>query len=118
MFNMVINLNDEVLVKLTPYALDLMLKNHNDLYNHCKTTDIPPFTSPCANNEGFTRMLLWEVMQEFGKYMYNFNPEPFFENNELHILTDTKIESESEQEKKLAFQEFMLKVTSTHKVPK
>lgn len=78
------NVNDEVLVKLTPYALTIMVENHFKLFNGARYA--PRFEAPAADAEGWSRMQLWRVMQEFGSAMYNGNPNQCFEGNMVRLL--------------------------------
>ncbi len=80
------NLNDEVLVKLTPYALALMVENHFKLFNGAKHA--PRFQPPEADENGWCRMQLWRVMQEFGRAMWNGNQNQCFDGNVVRLLTD------------------------------
>ena len=79
-----LNVNDEVLVRLTPYALALMMENHFKLF--CGAKHAPRFAAPEADSEGWTRMQLWRLMQEFGGGMYNGNPNQCFEGNVVRLL--------------------------------
>ena len=78
------NVNDEVLVKLTPYALALMVENHFKLFNGARYA--PRFEAPTADAEGWSRMQLWRVMKEFGSAMYNGNLNQCFEGNVVRLL--------------------------------
>lgn len=79
-----LNVNDEVLVKLTPYALAILVENHFKLFNGAKHA--PRFEPPKVDADGWSRMHLWRLMQEFGGAMYNGNPNQCFEGNTVRLL--------------------------------
>jgi hypothetical protein len=77
--NTFININNEVLVKLTPYAHEIMREKHFKLYNGA--AHAPEFKFPEADEDGYTKIQLWELMREFGDAMYNGNPRQCFVDN-------------------------------------
>jgi len=83
---MEINLNDEVMVKLTPYAIAVMEENHFNLFKGAKYA--PRFIPPPADSEGWSRMQLWGLMLEFGNSMQNGTPNQCFEGNVVRLISE------------------------------
>lgn len=79
-----INLNETVMVRLTPYAIALMTENHFKLFNGARFA--PPFVAPEKDADGWSRMQLWNLMNEFGDAMYFGNPNSCFEGGVLRFV--------------------------------
>lgn len=82
--NVKFNLNDHVLVKVTSEGIEALRENHDQL-NAFLGGRLSDFTPPQVDENGYTRMQLWCVMQEFGPHirMGNLPPietEMFFES--------------------------------------
>lgn len=80
---MQMNLNDSVRVQLTEEGKRIF-------YEHCHRDGMPPkmaleiFQKHIKSQE----FQLWELMNIFGKYMYNGNPNLPFVNNTLEIIAE------------------------------
>ena len=65
-----LNLNSYVRIKLTEFGLKELKK---------KNPSIGEFIPPKTDKDGFCQMQLWDVMNTFGKYLYNGSPNIPFE---------------------------------------
>lgn len=81
-----LNINSYVRIKLTRVGIQRLRSNHKKMFEYypsCKTKFIPPE----VDEEGFSEMQLWKVMQNFGDLLYIGSTElPF----ELDIKIDDK----------------------------
>jgi len=67
---MKINLNQNVKVKLTKAGLFALECNHlRDYKNIYQTEDVPKFTPPEVDNEGYTTFQLWILMNQLGPHI-------------------------------------------------
>lgn len=80
------NINSDVNIKLTDAGIVILKSRHENMLK--KYADNPAvlkrlgeFKTPEVDENGYTRMQMWEVMNIFGKYMYNGNPDLPFEMN-------------------------------------
>ena len=74
------NVNDYVLVKLTPVGKDLLKKNDRPI--------------PDENSEGWSRWQLWELASAFGDHMYNGCQIPFETSIQFeHIANADKVDA-------------------------
>ena len=79
-----IDTSDIVLVKLTPYALNVMSETHFMRFHNKQY--FPPFLAPEKDEDGWSRMELWRLMREFGAVMRMGNPDRCFEGNVVRLL--------------------------------
>lgn len=70
------NLNYAVKVKLNDDGIDILRKNHEVLYSHIGLLDSHPF-SVKLDEEGYYRVQLWTLMQDFGPYISLGRIPPF-----------------------------------------
>lgn len=75
------NINDEILIKLTPIGKDLLKKEHDELFKmytaeNKKDLGIE-FTIPKEDEDGYSEWQLWKLMSILGKYCYNGCNPPF-----------------------------------------
>lgn len=73
----IFNLNDYVNIKLTETGIAILKEEHDKYLKEYAGE----FKYPEIDENGYTQMQMWEVMQIFGKYMYNGNPNLPFEPN-------------------------------------
>lgn len=79
------NVNDCILIKLTDYGKELIIKDYGYSYfEHCVENN--------KNEQGYYRLQLWTVMSYFGKYLYNGCKLPFEPN--IYVGTDNSISGE------------------------
>lgn len=71
------NVNDYVKIKLTDAGIAILKSRHDDILKPY----VGEFKTPQVDENGYTQMQMWEVMQVFGNYMYNGNPNIPFETN-------------------------------------
>lgn len=77
---MILNLNSEVTVTLTKYGAKIYNKYYKKFY-----TSSPSFECD-AVEEGFVyKTELWHLMQIYGEWLYNGNPDIPFKENKLEI---------------------------------
>lgn len=89
-----LNLNSYVGVKLTDEGLRILEYQHNELLKGMKpevAATVGAFKAPQVDEEGYSQILLWQLMQSFGNYVYAGNPKPPFEMN-IKILDKYLIE--------------------------
>ena len=70
------NINQYVGVKLTDEGLRILESQHNELLKSMTpeaAKSVEPFVAPPVDEEGYSQILLWELMHSFGKYMYYEN---------------------------------------------
>ncbi len=62
-----ININDSVLIKLTPHGINVLRERWNEVFH-----DDPeyPFKPPDVDENGYSQMQLWDVMNRFGSNTY------------------------------------------------
>lgn len=75
-----LNINSEVRIKLTPFDIKRLKENYEEIrkdYPH--VTD--EFKLPEVDENGFSKMPLWEVMNNFGDLLFNGSSNPPFEIN-------------------------------------
>lgn len=78
------NINSYVCIRLTETGISILREHHNRILKAYAGRPIlleaiGEFKMPEVDENGYTQMQLWEVMQEFGNYMYQANPNPPFE---------------------------------------
>lgn len=56
------NINEDVYLKLTKIGIAILKKRHEELVG-------TPYKGPRVDENGYTKMQLWEVMQIFGNYL-------------------------------------------------
>jgi hypothetical protein len=66
------NINDYIKVKLTDLGRLQIVKNHNELFG--ENAHLYPVRFPEVDDDGWSKMQHWEVMNEFGKHMWNGAP--------------------------------------------
>lgn len=80
------NVNDMVRVKLTDYGLECISKNHNRLYGD-RAESFRDYV-PTADENGWTKWQLWDLMHEFGPHLSKgLNNVPF--ETEIEILNES-----------------------------
>jgi hypothetical protein len=78
------NINDVVLVKLTDVGVAALKHEHDVVWAGYPSP--PAFSPPPADNEGFVKFQLWELMSKFGRYTV-FSAMPPIET-EIRLLGD------------------------------
>lgn len=82
---MKININDCVLVRLTPYGEKLWAE-HWTRFPETGFTNVPDAVRKSVTEpDGRIRFQLWDMMAVFGKAMYNGNPNIPFQDNVIYI---------------------------------
>ena len=76
------NINDEVYVKLTPYGKAI----HKASWDKYMQASNFTYKEPDVNIVGLTKFPLWELMNIFGYCMYMGNTEIPFEFNEITVV--------------------------------
>jgi len=79
------NLNHHVKVKITEHGLECMRKKHEEICAVLPDWNID-FRPPDVDEEGYTRMQLWCVMETFGQHMGNGKKLPI----ETFIVLENK----------------------------
>lgn len=77
------NINDKVLVKLTPIGHALLAANYGKAFEGHPS--LPPYKPPPADSEGWTEFQLWVLMAEFGPHLYNGRIGTLFVDNEVRL---------------------------------
>lgn len=77
------NINDKVLVRLTPIGHALLAANHAKLFEGARR--VPEFVPPRTRPDGWTEFQLWVLMAEFGPHCYNGRFGQLFIDNEVRI---------------------------------
>ena len=97
------NINNEVRVKLTDEGIRIYEKRYRDitkrLPNEAKK-HMERFRRPESDEEGYSRMQLWELMNLYGEYMYNGNMDIPFET-EIDIPDEYLISHTEQSGKKM-----------------
>lgn len=62
-----LNLNDNVLVKLTPRGLAILREQHEAMNKSWRRND--PFREPEVDDDGWTKVQLWTLFQDFGQHV-------------------------------------------------
>ena len=80
------NINDYVNIKLTEAGIAILKRRHDNILkayagNPEVLKTLGEFKTPEVDENGYTQMQMWEVMQAFGNYMYNGDPNIPFEMN-------------------------------------
>ena len=78
------NVNDYVWVMLTPDGLKILKQNTDQLRR--AFPDLPKFTPPPTDENGYTRYQMWALMKAFGEYMVWGGSSPF----ETTVFFETK----------------------------
>lgn len=78
------NINDCVKIKLTETGIAILKNRHDSILkayadNPEVLKTLGEFKNPEVDENGYTEMQMWEVMNLFGNYMYNGNPDMPFE---------------------------------------
>ena len=76
------NVNQNVKVKITPYGKECLRRNY-DRKMSCYAELVYPFELPKEDEDGYTTFQLWDLMREFGEYMFMGNKNPFAMNIKL-----------------------------------
>ena len=76
---MIVNVNDTVKVKLTPYGHYAHQKEFESLRSTCPSLS---YIHPKVDADGYSRFQIWELMNCFGPYMV-VGSKPLFENNNI-----------------------------------
>ena len=80
-----LNINSYVKIKLTPFGIEKLKEEHENLRNKCASigniTIAETLEIPEVDEEGYSKMQLWKVMNIFGKYLYNGSINLPFETN-------------------------------------
>ena len=79
---MLVNINDTVKVKLTPFGKKMLEKDHYELFP--KHSYNYPFTQKPEDAEGYSSWQLWSLMTQLGDYLS-------FGSSELPFESDIKI---------------------------
>lgn len=80
------NINNYVKVKLTDKGKDIYFHRHDEINAHYKKKVIKP-SYPKADDDGYTKFQLWNLMEIYGKYCtlgseLPFDSEIIFEEKE------------------------------------
>jgi hypothetical protein len=78
-----LNVNDEVLVRLTPQGHARLMANHAELFKGISYA--PEYVPPKRTADGWDRFQLWVLMAAFGPYLHNGMTGQFFINNEVRL---------------------------------
>lgn len=62
-----LSINSHVRIKITPFGIAKLKEQHERLFKNWST--IPDFIPPKVDKDGYSTMLLWQVMNNFGEYM-------------------------------------------------
>lgn len=79
-----LNMNEAVLIKIKQRGHEIMRERHEALRREFPT--VGPYRPPDVDANGYTRMQLWCVMQEFGPHI-TMGFEPPFETEILIPVT-------------------------------
>lgn len=68
------NVNDEVMIKLNEIGIAILKKEHDDLLKcfadqPTALESLGEFQIPIVDENGYTKMPLWQVMNTFGKHL-------------------------------------------------
>ena len=69
------NVNEYVWVKLAPIGLAILKCHHDGL--RATFPNLPEFTPPPTDENGYARFQLWSLMEDFGDYMAWGREAPF-----------------------------------------
>ncbi len=72
------NFNDFVYIKPTEEGFKILKDNYNKIMGDM--AKIYKYEEPKVDENGYIEMQLWQVMQNFGEYMYNGNMNLPFES--------------------------------------
>lgn len=72
-----VNINDQVLIRLTDHGRECLLKNYDQLKAIHGGKFPFPFKLPKEDNEGRSRWQLWRLLEEFGPHMHMGSKLPF-----------------------------------------
>lgn len=75
-----LNINSEVRIKLTSFGIERLKKNHEELRKNYPSA-IGEFKLPDVDENGFSKMQLWVIMNTFGDLLFNGSPNLPFEMN-------------------------------------
>ena len=76
------NINEHVKVKLTEKGRDIYFHRYDNWLNQYPTAAyVPIATYPEVDEDGYTEIQLWHLMEIFGPSLYNGCIVPFEENN-------------------------------------
>ena len=78
------NMNNYVNIKLTEAGIAILKSRHDNLLKAYASNPevlktLGEFKTPEIDENGYTQMKMWEVMQTFGNYMYNGDSDIPFE---------------------------------------
>jgi hypothetical protein len=80
----VLNVNDNVHVRLTEFGIEQFKKWHNATWSTIPVET--PDSSPPIDKDGWSKFQLWVLMDIFGSVMYNGGPVPFETEIEFRSL--------------------------------
>lgn len=63
-----LNINSYVRIKLTDYGLEILRSNHERISEETKSDS--EFVPPEVDEKGYSKMMLWQVMNIFGKELF------------------------------------------------
>lgn len=75
------NINDSVMVKLTPFGKALLKIEHQNVFDGLKRYQ--PYIPPKEDENGYSTWQLWVLMQTFGPHIFNGSQLPFETDIEL-----------------------------------
>lgn len=85
-----VNINNYVKVKLNEFGLSVMKSNREELQRMAPS--LPDFTPPATDSEGYSKFLLWSLMQAFGPVIHLGGELPF--DSEIQFTCESVIEEE------------------------
>lgn len=80
----IFNINNYVKVKLTEEGVRILESQYNEMLMQMTPEarkSMGPFKRPKVDKKGYSKFQLWVLMNHFGEYMYNGNPNPPFFND-------------------------------------
>lgn len=78
------NINDNVAVRLTPLAHEILEANYvKEFAGQTRTHD---YKAPVADADGWTEFQFWVLMPEFGTHLFNGQVGQLFVDNEIRII--------------------------------
>ena len=62
------NLNEKIKVRLTSSGIKILRESHAQIYT-VLGSEVPKFTEPSVDKNGYTEFQLWDFMNIFGEHM-------------------------------------------------
>jgi hypothetical protein len=81
------NINDTIRVRLHPAAIDVLRKEHNDIFSDAKRYVFKP---PEVDSEGYSKFQVWDFMASFGGSMQLGSRPPFDTTIDIPALDPPK----------------------------